>query len=143
MFCVFSFRQHSCCTKTHVIRNAYNVRFTHSVTRAYHCPVSLQQLSLSTMATENFCEKSVVNISDFVLNEHHVSLLTRGLKFCPTPPGPNPGQLREDMDRFHTRMRQIAFFENRESFLDQSTSSICATPVATPTNVGSKETIPT
>ena len=52
----------------------------------------------------------VVNLSDFELTEHHISLLERGLKFCPTPSHPNAGDLREDMDRVHKRLRQIAFF---------------------------------
>ena len=74
-------------------------------------------------------DKSVVNLSSFQLSEHHISLLQRGLKFCPTPPAPNAGQLREDMDRFHTRMRQIAFFDNIENNNDSNTSFIRATPV--------------
>ena len=78
------------------------------------------------------CDKTVVNLSNFVLNEHHVSLLARGLKFCPTPPAPNAGQQREDMDRFHNRLRQIAFFENKDCGFDQTTSFIQNTPVALP-----------
>ena len=45
-----------------------------------------------------------------------------GLKFCPTPPAPNTGQLRQDLDRLHNRMRQISFFDNRELDTDLSTS---------------------
>ena len=63
--------------------------------------------------------KSIVNLSDFTLNEQHISLLKRGLKFCPTPGPPNPGEMREDMDRVHKRLRQIAYFENPE-FADTS-----------------------
>ena len=69
-----------------------------------------------------YIDKSVVNLSTFDLNEHHISLLKRGLKFWPTPPAPDSGQLRQDMDRFHNRTRQICFFNNRDQFHDSSTS---------------------
>ena len=53
----------------------------------------------------------VVNLSNRPLNEEEISLLMRGLKFCPTPPCPDPGQSREDLDALHRRMRLMAFFE--------------------------------
>ena len=80
--------------------------------------------------SENCIERSVVNLSKFKLNEHHISLLKRGLKFCPTPSAPDAGQLREDMDRYHTRLRQIAFFSNLENNNDSTTSFINTTQVA-------------
>jgi hypothetical protein len=58
--------------------------------------------------------KSIVNLSNFILTRDHISVLNKGLKFCPTPSKPNVGELREDMDRFHKRLRQMAFFENPE-----------------------------
>ena len=73
----------------------------------------------------------VVNLSDFKLKEHHISLLNRGLKFCPTPNAPNPGELRDDMDRTHKRLRQIAFFHDEvgdDSSLQSSQAAIFATP---------------
>jgi len=79
--------------------------------------------------------KAVVNLSNFVLNDHHVSLLSRGLKFCPTPPNPDPGLLREDLDRFHTKLRQIAYFENKERNLDNTTSFISTPLTTTPTTM--------
>ena len=66
--------------------------------------------------------RSVVNLSNFQLNESHISLLQRGLKFCPTPSAPDAGQLRQDMDRLHTRMRQIAFFNNLKNNNDSTTT---------------------
>ncbi len=58
--------------------------------------------------------KNIVNFSNFKLENKHNTLLQRGLKFCPTPGKPNLGDLREDLDHLHTRLRQIAFFENPE-----------------------------
>ena len=91
------------------------------------------------MTNPNFCDKSVVNLSDLELNEHHISLLSRGLKFCPTPPSPDPGLLREDMDRFHTRLRQIAFFDEKASNLDNSTSFNNTIQVISPNTMGNFE----
>ena len=59
-------------------------------------------------------QRNVINLSTFDLTTNHISLLERGLKFCPTPGKPNIGELREDMDHLHTRLRQVAFFENPE-----------------------------
>ena len=75
--------------------------------------------------------KRVVNLSDFSLKEHHITLLNRGLKFCPTPNAPNPGELREDMDRIHKRLRQIAFFhddDGDESSVQPSQAAYIAPP---------------
>ena len=91
------------------------------------------------MTNPNFCDKSVVNLSNYKLNEHHISLLTCGLKFCPTPPSPDPGLLREDMDRFHTRLRQIAFFDEKASNPDNSTSFNTNIPVTQPNTMGTFE----
>ncbi len=61
--------------------------------------------------------KSVVNYSTLLLDKDHISLLERGLKFCPTPFKPNLGEVREDMDRLHKRLRQISFYENLDKDL--------------------------
>ncbi len=63
---------------------------------------------------DKYTQKSVINYSTMKLSDNHISLLSKGLKFCPTPGHPNTGDLREDMDKLHTRMRWIAFFENPE-----------------------------
>ena len=67
------------------------------------------------MEPNQHCHKSVVNLSTFQLDEHHISVLSRGLKFCPTPGPPDPGELRDNMDCLHKRLRQIAFYEGSES----------------------------
>ena len=43
----------------------------------------------------------VVNLSYFILEPHHVSLLKKGLTFCPTPGEPDMADLRRDLDHFH------------------------------------------
>ena len=53
----------------------------------------------------------VVNLSDRPLSQEEVTLLQRGLKFCPTPPCPDPGQGREDLSALHRRFRLMAHYE--------------------------------
>ena len=55
--------------------------------------------------------KRIVNLSDYELNKDEIEVLSKGLKFCPTPGFPDPGELRDDMDRIHRRLRQIAFYD--------------------------------
>ena len=55
-------------------------------------------------------EKLVVNLSDIPLTQDQLSLLAKGLNFCPTPSPPNPGDLRTDLDSLHRRLRLHSFF---------------------------------
>ena len=91
-----------------IVTDVKHVLFVHKQTHFF-----LNCTHLFTMGEK--IHKSIVNLSDFNLNEHHISLLSRGLKFCPTQGPPNAGELREDMDRVHRRLRQIAFFDNPEN----------------------------
>ena len=54
----------------------------------------------------------VVNLSSLNLSQPQLSLLSRGLSFCPTPGEPDLGVLKEDLDRFHMGLRRKAFFAN-------------------------------
>ena len=58
--------------------------------------------------------KSVVNLSKFQLSLSHVSLLEKGLTFCPTLGETNMGQLKTDLDRFHRILRLRAFFDAQD-----------------------------
>ena len=54
----------------------------------------------------------VVNLSDYALSKDETSVLTRGMKFCPTPGEPDFGSLREDLNKFHLRLKRRLFFSN-------------------------------
>ena len=54
--------------------------------------------------------KFVLNLSKFKLNKDHISLLSKGLNFCPTPGEPDPGQDRLDLDNLHKRLRLLYHF---------------------------------
>ena len=54
--------------------------------------------------------KCVVNLSTHTLSEHETSVLTRGLKFCPTRPSVDDLELRTDLDKFARRLRLKVHF---------------------------------
>jgi peptide-methionine (R)-S-oxide reductase len=56
---------------------------------------------------------SVINLSNFQLTPSMISLLSKGLNFCPTPGQPEKFQLRQDLDKFHVSLRRKQFFEKR------------------------------
>ena len=69
---------------------------------------------------------SVINLSDYSLNCDELSLLERGLNFCPTPGEPHMGDLRRDLDNFHRRLKIKAFFDPANARLNP------AAPVLSP-----------
>ena len=69
-------------------------------------------------------DKLVINLSDFQLEQRHKRLLSKGLKFCPRPSEPDPGQMRSDLDSLHKRLRLSHFFEEEEETTGNSDSDI-------------------
>ncbi len=59
-----------------------------------------------------YSAKLVVNLSKYHLSQDQISLLEKGLKFCPTPDEPNLGELRGDLDKFHLSLKRKSFFHN-------------------------------
>ena len=53
---------------------------------------------------------SVVNLSDRQLSESEIQILERGMKFCPTPGEPDMGELHEDLDKLHLRLKRYLHF---------------------------------
>ena len=76
--------------------------------------------------------KSVVNLSKYELTKDEISVLSKGLKFCPTPNSSDPGEVREDLDKLHKRLRQIAFYNNPNDSIASSQSSQVALPTVEP-----------
>jgi hypothetical protein len=49
--------------------------------------------------------KFVINLSKYQLDKDEISVLSRGMNFCPTPGAPDPGEYRTDLDSLHRRLR--------------------------------------
>ena len=59
-------------------------------------------------------DKFLLNLTDKVLTPDQISVLSKGLNFCPTPREPNPGDLRSDLDSLHRRLRLHSYFLDEE-----------------------------
>ena len=68
----------------------------------------------------------VVNCSNKTLSEDEITLLQKGLKFCPTPACPDPGQSRDDLNSLHRRLRLMAFFDEQNKDNANQTSQLPA-----------------
>jgi len=65
---------------------------------------------------------NVVNLSDHTLTLAQISLLNKGLKFCPTPSSVDFATARVDLDKFHRSLRLYCFF-NKDPILDRTTNN--------------------
>ena len=55
-----------------------------------------------------------MNLSARILNEHEISLLSKGLKFCPTPRELDRSEIKRDLEAFGRRMRLKWHFRDEE-----------------------------
>ena len=69
-------------------------------------------LNINNNSNDPKLDTLVVNLSAHTLTADEISVLKRGMKFCPTPGEPNFGELREDLNNFHTRLRRQLFFSS-------------------------------
>ena len=59
-----------------------------------------------------FVSDNVINLSSRVLTASEISLLSKGLKFVPTPTSVNKARLKEELEIFGRRLRLKWFFRN-------------------------------
>ncbi len=73
-------------------------------------------------------ENLVLNLSDLQLTYNQISIISRGLSFCPTPGEPDMGQVFLDLQRLFKKMRLTLFWaedqrQNSSAFDTQSANS--------------------
>ena len=56
----------------------------------------------------------VLNLTDKILTEDQINVLSKGLNFCPTPKDTNPVDLRFDLDSLQRRLRLHSHFKDEE-----------------------------
>ena len=61
---------------------------------------------------DSFYSCGIVNLSRFVLNENKISLLSKGLGFCPTPGAPDIGNISNDFNDCRRNVRLHLFFSS-------------------------------
>jgi len=94
--------------------------------QSHNCNTNSSNNETNTPTNQN-PPQSVVNLSRLTLTQSMVSLLSKGLNFCPTPGEPDISNLKQDLDHFHRSLRRSLFFNKRvdsNTSLDQSTMSI-------------------
>ena len=77
------------------------------------------------------------NLSDYTLSESDISLLNKGLKYCPTPPLPDIGTLVRDTEKFFRTAAIKLHFHNLSTKEDNSTSASVTQPQAEDTDIRS------
>ena len=66
--------------------------------------------------TDKFVSDNVVNISSRVLTQAEVSLLSKGLKFCPTPKELDWSPIKRDVKEFCRKIKCKDFFEDQANY---------------------------
>ena len=75
---------------------------------------------------------SVINLSSSHLTDAMLTVLSKGLNFCPTPGEPDVSQLRLDLDTFHVQLKRKSFFA-KQSILDNQPTLDFSLPSSTQT----------
>ncbi len=71
---------------------------------------------------QDFLYPGVVNLSSYQLSKPELSLLSKGLKFCPTPPKFDPGIIKADIDKFFLSVKRYLHFDDQKRNLTDSSS---------------------
>ena len=66
--------------------------------------------NIPTDTNPNETNSLVVNLSSKHLSTEAVTLLSRGMKFCPTPGEPDISQAQADLDSYHLKLKRFLFF---------------------------------
>ena len=76
---------------------------------------NIQQVSevVESRKTGYFIGENIFNLSDKVLSDAEISVLSKGLGFCPTPENINHYELEQDFKDFARRMRYKWFFRGK------------------------------
>ena len=61
-----------------------------------------------------FVADNIVNLSNKILSEDEISVLSKGLKFCPTPKEIDRAELKRDLEKFGRRMRLKWHYRNED-----------------------------
>ena len=66
--------------------------------------------------TDKFVSDNAVNISNKVLTQAEISLLSKGLKFCPTPKELDWSAIKRVVKEFCRKIKCKAYFEGRKDY---------------------------
>ena len=90
-------------------------------------PMGASPVPISNANNNALSEKKddefVVNLAQYNITDAQQKLLSRGLKFCPTPGEPDVNTYQTDLDQFHLRIeRYIHFFRQKNPNVTRNTN---------------------
>ena len=74
------------------------------------CKIENNLLTLFNKLNNTEYTSGIVNLSKYTLQDTEISVLSKGLCFCPTPGAPDIGDIIQDLDNFKRKSRIQLFF---------------------------------
>ena len=74
------------------------------------CNIENNVLTLFNKLNNTEYTSGIVNLSKYSLKDTEISVLSKGLGFCPTPGAPDIGDIIQDLDNFKRKTRIQLFF---------------------------------
>ena len=74
------------------------------------CNIENNLLALFNKLNDIEYTSGIVNLSKYTLQDPEISVLSKGLGFCPTPGAPDIGDIIQDLDSFKRKTRIQLFF---------------------------------
>ena len=68
-------------------------------------------ITIRSVDIHRYPNQFIVNLGDYKLSEPEISILSKGLKFCPTPGYHEVSEVQSDLDHFHRQLRIKHFFQ--------------------------------
>ena len=81
-------------------------------------PCALKYSTQAVFKKQNFKTPKIINLSKQNLTNSEISLLEKGLKFCPTPEKPNYLDLEIDVKEFIRKIELAVFMFGKDSYND-------------------------
>ena len=74
------------------------------------CDIENNLLTVFNKLNNSEYTTGIVNLSKYSLTNTEISVLSKGLHFCPTPGAPDIGDIMQDLDEFKRKTRLQLFF---------------------------------
>ena len=100
------------------------IKFSQELDELQNCVYKLFDLNVD-LNKFNEIFHGITNLSNYSCTSTETMVLSKGLKYCPTPPKFDHGPLKEDIDRFFRSINLYLFFESNNDNLDNTRSLHC------------------
>ena len=90
----------------------------------YNCNNNSNESIYSDPNKDHSTHSLVINLSSTHLNDDAIAILSKGMKFCPTPGEPDLSQAQKDLDAFHLRIKRHLHFSSPTPPADSNHSQV-------------------